>query len=264
MSDFKPTVEICKRRPRFFGKLLKAELERALLDGLACMNETVLDPVVVKRIERKVDLLVIPALAVCYMFYYLLRRDKMTLSVAAISRIEEDLALGKTEYVQMAPQVSSIARLDLYSCSVTYWVFATNLLRQKFPISKYFAVNIFFWGLLLMAQATAKDFKDMTILRILSGAAEPAFVLITGLWYTRSQQPVRIGLWSSANGIGIALGGFLGYAIGHIKGTLPSWRYEFLIIGAPCSFWALIMFTFVPDFPYYKSYRSKTRSGSLS
>ena len=59
----------------------------------------------------------------------------------------------------------------------------------------------------------------MMILRILSGAAEPAFVLITALWYTRSQQPVRIGLWSSANDIGIALGGLLGYAIGHVRGS---------------------------------------------
>ncbi len=77
-----------------------------------------------------------------------------------------------------------------------------------------------------MAQAAAKDFKDMMVLRILSGAAEstadPAFVLITGLWYTRSQQPIRIGLWYSANGIGIALGGLLGYAIGHVRGSQSS------------------------------------------
>ncbi len=74
-----------------------------------------------------------------------------------------------------------------------------------------------------MAQAAAKDFKDM---RILSGAAEstadPAFILITGLWYTHSQRPIRIGLWYSANGIGIALGGLLGYAIGHVRGPQSS------------------------------------------
>ncbi|SJK97011.1 related to allantoate permease [Armillaria ostoyae] len=286
MSDFKPTAEISERhveerRPKFFGRLLKAEPERALLDGLAHMNETVLDPVVVKRIERRVDLLVIPALAVCYMFYYI---DKTTLSYAAIFGIKEDLALGKMEYVrvsisyrltrlmQKAPTAMVIEYLLLcvrtfsifvrtpigFPVGWLFWAFPTNLLMQKFPIAKYLAVNIFFWGVLLMAQAAAKDFKDMMILRILSGAAEstadPAFVLITGLWYTRSQQPIRIGLWYSANGIGIALGGLLGYAIGHIKGALPSWRYEFLIIGALCSFWALVMFTFVPDSPYYTSY----------
>ena len=64
----------------------------------------------------------------------------------------------------------------------------------------------------------------MMILRFLSGAAEatadPAFVTITGMWYTRPQQPIRIGLWYSANGVGIALGGLLGYAIGHVRGFL--------------------------------------------
>ena len=54
---------------------------------------------------------------------------------------------------------------------------------------------------------------------------------MTGMWFTRKQQPTIIGYWYSFNGVGIALGGLFGYAIGHIKGGLASWRYEFLIIG---------------------------------
>ncbi|KAK2779105.1 hypothetical protein FQN53_001541 [Emmonsiellopsis sp. PD_33] len=93
----------------------------------------------------------------------------------------------------------------------------------------------------------------LAVLRALSGAAEacadPAFMLITSMWYTRAEQPVRIGLWYTANGFGIALGGLLGYGIGHIKGALPSWKYEFLIIGALCSVWGIVMFFFLPDSP---------------
>ncbi|EOD52727.1 putative mfs allantoate protein [Neofusicoccum parvum UCRNP2] len=63
------------------------------------------------------------------------------------------------------------------------------------------------------------------------------------------QQPVRIGLWYTANGFGIALGGLLGYGIGQIKGALPSWKYEFLIIGALCCTWGIVMFIFLPDSP---------------
>ncbi len=55
------------------------------------------------------------------------------------------------------------------------------------------------WGVLLMAQAASRNFTDLAILRILSGAfeatADPAFVLITGMWYTRGQVPARIGYW---------------------------------------------------------------------
>ncbi|KAK0240776.1 MFS general substrate transporter [Armillaria nabsnona] len=187
--------------------------------------------------------------------------DKTTLSYAAIFGIKEDLALGKMEYQWLSSIFYYAFGTSIFfsgnSCSwLTLLGFPTNLLMQKFPIAKYLAVNIFFWDVLFMAQATVKDFKDM---RILSGAAEftadPAFVLITGLWYTCSQQPIRIALWYRANGIGIALGGLLGYAIGHVhQGHSSVVALRILVIGALCSFWALVMFTFVPDSPYYKSY----------
>lgn len=124
-----------------------------------------------------------------------------------------------------------------------------------------------------MLQAAAKSFGQLLALRFLAGAAEacsdPSFMLITSMWYTRKQQPVRMGLWYTANGFGIALGGLLGYgkyftilppgglrtsssrqiAIGSIRGALPSWKYEFLIIGALCSTWGIVMFIFLPDSP---------------
>lgn len=85
-----------------------------------------------------------------------------------------------------------------------------------------------------MLQAACKNFATLATLRALGGAAEacsdPSFMLITSMWYTRRQQPVRIGIWYTANGVGIAGGGLLGYAIGNIKGSLPSWKYEFLIM----------------------------------
>jgi MFS family permease len=66
---------------------------------------------------------------------------------------------------------------------------------------------------------------------------------------TRRQQPIKIGLWYTVNGVGVALGGLLGYGIGNIKGSLPSWKYEFLIIGALCCIWGVVMFFLVPDSP---------------
>ena len=79
--------------------------------------------------------------------------------------------------------------------------------------------------------------------------SDPAFMLITSMWYTRRQQPIRIGLWYTANGFGIAVGGLLGYGIGQIKGALSSWKYEFLIIGALCACWGIVMIIFLPDSP---------------
>ena len=60
------------------------------------------------------------------------------------------------------------------------------------------------------------------------------------------------------SGGGIALGGLLGYAIGNINGALPSWKYEFLIIGALCCAWAVFMFIFIPDSPFQTHWFSRT------
>jgi MFS family permease len=132
-------------------------------------------------------------------------------------------------------------------------VVPTNFMLQRFPIGKYLGINIMMWGILLMLQACARNFAELAVLRALSGAAEacsdPSFMLITSMWYTRRQQPVRIGIWYTANGLGIAGGGLLGYGIGHIKGSLPSWKYEFLIIGALCTIWGIVLFFFLPDSP---------------
>jgi MFS family permease len=104
-----------------------------------------------------------------------------------------------------------------------------------------------------MLQAVSKNFTHLAILRAFGGAAEavadPAFMVISASWYTRKEQPVKIGIWYSANGVGIAFGGLLGYGIGQLKGSLPSWKYEFLIIGALCSAWGVVMFWLLPDSP---------------
>lgn len=124
---------------------------------------------------------------------------------------------------------------------------------QRYPIGKYLSINIILWGILLMAQAAATNFATLAVLRALSGAAEacadPAFMIVTVMWYTRREQPIRIGLWYTSLGLGIAGGGVLGYGIGEIKGALPSWKYEFLIVGALCSAWGVLMFFLLPDSP---------------
>lgn len=58
-----------------------------------------------------------------------------------------------------------------------------------------------------------------------------------------------MGTWYIANGFGIAVGGLLGFGIGNIDATLPSWKFEFIIIGALCFLWGIVMYIFLPDSP---------------
>ncbi|VVT51621.1 uncharacterized protein SAPINGB_P003157 [Magnusiomyces paraingens] len=210
------------------------------------INLDEVDPKVIAKLTRKVDMMILPFIFVSYIFFYV---DKTTLSYAAIFGIVKDLNLTGSKYSWLS---------SLFYFGFLFWSFPTNYLMLKFPIGKYLGINIFLWGVLLMIQAACNSFKTLAVLRVLGGAAEacadPAFMLITGMWYTRRQQPLRIGIWFSATGVGVAFGGLLGYAIGNIKGSLPSWKYEFLVIGALCATWGLVVFFFLPDSPVTSKY----------
>jgi hypothetical protein len=55
----------------------------------------VISPVDEARLQRKIDFMILPYLAVCYAFFYI---DKTTLSYAAIFGIRDDLKLVGTQY----------------------------------------------------------------------------------------------------------------------------------------------------------------------
>ncbi|KAK7725655.1 hypothetical protein SLS57_003720 [Botryosphaeria dothidea] len=217
-----------------------ADTALALLSEPDEINQTH-DPAEETSLIRKIDWMILPYLSVCYVFFYL---DKTTLSYAAIFGINEDLSLVNTQYSWLS---------SIFYFGFIAWALPTNLLMQRYPTGKYLSINIILWGILLMTQAAATNFTTLAVLRALSGAAEacadPAFMIITVMWYTRREQPIRIGLWYTSLGLGIAGGGVLGYGIGKIKGTLPSWKYEFLIVGALCSAWGVLMFFLLPDSP---------------
>ncbi|WWC59270.1 uncharacterized protein I303_101820 [Kwoniella dejecticola CBS 10117] len=223
-------------------KLLRRNPSMDFMREVAEANETELDPYEVKRVERKIYWLIVPALFIDYIFYYV---DKTTLSYAALFDFKTDLHLKGADYNNLS---------SIFYIGWLVWAIPGNLLLAKFPLAKYLSINIALWGVFLMVQASSKDYGDMVAFRFVSGmfeaVADPCFVAITGMWFTRRQQPTVIGYWYAGNGVGIALGGLIGYGIGHIGGSLASWRYEFLIIGAVCTLWAVVMGILIPDAPH--------------
>lgn len=131
--------------------------------------------------------------------------DKTTLSYAAIFGIKDDLNLVGDDYSWLSSS---------FYFGWLIWAIPSNLLMQRSPPAYYLAFNIFMWGALLMCQAAVKNLGGLLALRVLSGAfeaiADPAFMLITSMYYTRAEQPSRISAWYAFNGIGVAGGGLIG------------------------------------------------------
>ncbi|EFX04472.1 major facilitator superfamily transporter allantoate [Grosmannia clavigera kw1407] len=204
-------------------------------------DESSIDAELERQVVRKLDRRILPVLGLCYFFYYV---DKTTLSYAAIFGIKADLGLHGQQYSWLS---------SMFYFGWLFWSIPSNLLMQRARPGWYLALNIFMWGVFLMCQAAAQSFGAVAALRVISGAfesiADPAFMLYTSMFYTQAEQPSRISAWYAWNGIGVAGGGLIGYGIGQIKGGLASWRYEFLIVGALCSGWALCLLVALPNSP---------------
>ena len=56
-----------EKQPGIFGFLFKKNPSPEFIKDLAKMNETGLDPKEIRRLTRKIDFLILPALSICYM-----------------------------------------------------------------------------------------------------------------------------------------------------------------------------------------------------
>jgi MFS family permease len=124
---------------------------------------------------------------------------------------------------------------------------------QKISVAKWLAGNIVIWGGICMALGGCNNFTSLAALRFVLGMLEscstPAYLLITAMWYTVEEQPIRIGYWSVFLGLANAFGGLLAYGIGQIHGGLTPWRYQFIVVGSFSSAWGLFMFFTLAENP---------------
>ena len=82
---------------------------------------------------------------------------------------------------------------------VTYLIFEmpTGYLMQRLPTAKYLGANVILWGVCVTVNCATKNFGSLLAVRVLLGVFEsavaPALILITTMWYKRSEQPaVRV------------------------------------------------------------------------
>jgi hypothetical protein len=110
------------RPPGYWGRFLKKNPSPEFIADVAKMNDTQLDPVEVKRIMRKVDALIIPALSICYMVRAVLKYTRVRSLTSSVVLLRVSL-------------VSAIllARLSVGSMDKTTLSYAAIFNRTSFP-----------------------------------------------------------------------------------------------------------------------------------
>lgn len=78
----------------------------------------------------------------------------------------------------------------------------------------------------------------------------PAIMTIVSMFYKRSEQPTRMCIFLSFNGMATMLGALLGYGLGHAsEAHLKAWQLIFMVIGLLNFVWSFVFLWFVPDSP---------------
>ncbi|OTA59274.1 major facilitator superfamily transporter allantoate [Hypoxylon sp. EC38] len=196
-----------------------------------------------KRILRKIDRNLLPLMIITYTLNFM---DKNALSYSANFGLSTDNNLVGNQYNWASGSIFYLAYM------VSQPVVARLIVR--FPIGRFVATATMLWGAVLMTTAASRSFASLMTIRAILGCLEscinPAFIVISAQWWTRTEQPLRISYWYLGNSIGQVCGGLLGYGIAHITNpTVPNWAWFFLIFGAITILYGSFLFYYLPDSP---------------
>lgn len=66
---------------------------------------------------------------------------------------------------------------------------------QRFPTAKYLAVMVILWGIVVAVTCACQNYAALVATRVILGVFEasvaPALIIITTMWYTTKEQPLR-------------------------------------------------------------------------
>ncbi|KAK1533194.1 major facilitator superfamily transporter [Colletotrichum paranaense] len=177
--------------------------------------------------------------------YFLQAIDKGTMSFASIMGLQEDTHLKGQEFSWLTTCIY---------IAILFVEYPQNYIIARVPIAKYLSFSIIAWGAVLACHAACTDFKGLVIVRTLLGifesACQPAFVILSSMWYRREEQASRVTYWYMMNGAQQVVGGLLAYCFTHIKtGPLKSWQWLFLAYGVVSVIFGIFVLLWMPDSP---------------
>ncbi|KAH7371479.1 major facilitator superfamily domain-containing protein [Pyrenochaeta sp. MPI-SDFR-AT-0127] len=191
-----------------------------------------------RRILRKIDMHLLPIMAISYLFQFL---DKAALGYTAIMGLKTDLALSGSQYSWAS---------GIYYFGYLIASYPAGILMVRYPVGKTITTSVLIWGAVLMLTAVCFNAQGLLANRFFLGFAEacigPGLTVIVAMWYKRSEQPLRMGAWFMGNVVAGFLGGLVAYGVGHVESIAP-WKAVFLVFGALTVAWSAAIFFLLPD-----------------
>ncbi|ORY55613.1 major facilitator superfamily transporter [Pseudomassariella vexata] len=201
------------------------------------------------RLRKMIDKRV---LVVMITTYFLQAIDKGTMSFSSIMGLPQDTGLMIPGTSKLGPQWPWLTTC-IY-IAILFVEYPQNYIIARVPVAKYLGFSIIAWGAILACHAACKNFAGLVVARTLLGIAEstcqPAFVVLSSMWYRREEQASRVTYWYMMNGAQQIVGGLLAFCFTLIKtGPLKSWQWLFMSYGIVSIFFGLFVLWWMPDSP---------------
>ncbi|KAJ6088537.1 hypothetical protein N7486_009798 [Penicillium sp. IBT 16267x] len=202
-----------------------------------------IDPAAEKKLLRKVDVHVVPALFALFLLAFL---DRVNIGNAKIFGLEEELGMTGSQY--------SIGLMVFFIPYILLEV-PSNIMIRKVAPSTWLCGIMFLWGIATIGMGLIRNFGGLIAMRLLLGAFEaglfPGCVYLISMYYKRHELQWRMNLFFSASILAGAFGGLLAYLIANLDGKAgyAGWRWIFIIEGLLTCVVGITLKYFVVDWP---------------
>lgn len=197
-----------------------------------------------RRLRRKIDMRLVPALGLMYAMSLMDRSNLPNASIAGM-RVDLELTVGYRY---------SLVALTFF---ITYTLFqppATIACRMVGP--RFFLPGICLaWGVLIIGFGFSKTWQTLVVLRVVLGLLEagyfPGCVYVLSAWYTRYHVAKRYSVFYLIGNLGSAFSNILAYGLQQMEGLggVRGWSWIFIMEGIFTVIVAGIAFVIMIKFP---------------
>lgn len=214
------------------------------------LHEDVYDVSQNKRLNRILDLRIIP---LCCWLYLLNFLDRGNIGNARVLNQETgDDMLHQTRMTSTDYAIT----LSVFSLAYALFEVPSNwVMKHYVRPSLWLGLLLGCWGVVTIGFAGVRNYATVLSLRLLIGVFEagffPGIVYLITIWYRHNERALRIALVIAFCNLAGAFGGAIAYGIGHVNGAggLQGFRWLFIIEGLITVASVLPTLLILPDYP---------------
>ncbi|GAA6019612.1 hypothetical protein JCM11491_002824 [Sporobolomyces phaffii] len=197
-----------------------------------------------KAIVRRIDWFLLPLFLITQTLQYL---DKTALNYAKVFGMQKAMHMNGAQFS--------------WAASIFYIGYLVAQVPSSYLLGRYKANQVLggtciLWGICVLTMIGCKNFAAAMVNRFFLGffeaAVTPGLSLMTGMWYTRQESPLRQTIWYSSVGWGGMIGSLMAAGIEKAPTSslaVPKWELIFIILGALTVGWGVVLYFFLADSP---------------